>query len=243
MDDPKSMQPDRKGPESIAKEELLSRSIVFRALDEKSRRELASFAHIKHYSAGDVIFNMGAQGQSMMAIAEGTVRVGRVTPTAKEVTLCELTIGDVFGEIALLDGGERSADVKALTNCTLVVLERRSLLDVLQRNPDLSIRLIELLCQRVRKSDERMMEIAFLDLPARLAKALLRLTIAPPGTAEKPLGKLSQSQSEIARMIGNTRENVNRCLRKWQRAGLIDLKDGWLIIRDRPQLELIAEPE
>jgi len=229
--------------ETLNKVKLLSKSFVFEALDEQTRSELAAFAHVKRYSAGDIVFDMGTPGQSMMAIAEGSVRVSMPTPNARDITLSELKAGDVFGEIALLDGGERSANVRALTNCTLVVLERRSLLEVLQRNPAFSIRLIELLCQRVRRSDERMMEIAFLALPARLARLLLRLTAAAPGSDAKPLGKLSLSQSEIASMIGNTRENVNRCLRKWQKSELIDLKGGWLIIRDREGLEEISEAE
>jgi len=231
------------GDEGLNKEKLLGQSFIFQALDDQSRADLASFAHVKRFAAGDIIFDMGTPGQSMMAIAEGTVRVSMPTPNARDVTLSELHAGDVFGEIALLDGGERSANVRALTNCTLVVLERRSLLEVLQRDPRLSIRLIELLCQRVRRSDERMMEIAFLGLPERLARLLLRVTVAAPGSVEKPLTKLSLSQSEIASMIGNTRENVNRCLRKWQKAELIELKSGWLIIRDRDGLEDIAEAD
>ncbi|WP_305989161.1 Crp/Fnr family transcriptional regulator [Roseibium sp. MMSF_3544] len=218
----------------------MSKSFVFEALDGQARQELASFAYVKRVTSGETIFTMGAPGQSMMAIAEGTVRVTMLTPSAREITLNDMQAGDVFGEIALLDGGERSANVKALTNCTLVVLERRSLLDVLQRNPELSVRLIELLCQRVRRSDERMIEIAFLELPVRLARLLLRLTEAAPGSPDRPLKKLSQSQSELASMIGNTRENVNRCLRKWQKADLISLQDGWLIIDDREALEDIA---
>ena len=231
------------GDEGLNKEKLLGQSFIFQALDNQSKADLASFAHVKRFAAGDVIFDMGTPGQSMMAIAEGTVRVSMPTPNARDVTLSELHAGDVFGEIALLDGGERSANVRALTNCTLVVLERRSLLEVLQRDPRLSIRLIELLCQRVRRSAERMMEIAFLGLPERLARLLLRVTVAAPGSVEKPLTKLSLSQSEIASMIGNTRENVNRCLRKWQKAELIELKNGWLIIRDRDGLEDIAEAD
>ncbi|MGF0538939.1 Crp/Fnr family transcriptional regulator [Agrobacterium sp. ES01] len=229
--------------QSLNKEELLGRSFIFRALDEQSKRELASFAHVKRYRAGEVIFTMGAAGQSMMAIAEGSVRVDIVTPGGRDMTLSELRAGEVFGEIALLDGGERSANVRALTNCALVVVERRSLLDILQRNPKLSIKLIELLCERVRRSDERMIEIAFLDLPSRLARLLLRLTVAAPASADKPLSRLSLSQSEIAKMIGNTRENVNRCLKKWQSAGLVELKDGWLILRDREKLGDLAEGE
>ena len=227
--------------ESLNKEKLLGQSFIFQALDEESRKDLAAFAHIKRYTTGDVIFDMGTPGQSMMAIAEGSVRVSMPTPSARDVTLSELHPGDVFGEIALLDGGERSANVRALTNCKLVVLERRSLLEVLNRDPALSIRLIELLCQRVRRSDERMMEIGFLGLPERLARLLLRITVTAPGTEDKPLTKLSLSQSEIAEMIGNTRETVNRCLRKFQKADLIDLKDGWLIIRNREGLEDVAD--
>ncbi|WP_419914455.1 Crp/Fnr family transcriptional regulator [Hoeflea sp.] len=227
----------------LDKEKLLGRSFIFDALSSEARGELAGFSYVKRYKAGDVIFNMGDPGQSMMAIAEGSVRVSMLTSRAREITLNDLQAGDVFGEIALLDGMERSAGTRALTNCTLVVLERRSLLDVLQRDPQFSIQLIELLCRRVRRSDERMIEIAFLDLPSRLAKLLLRLTVSHPGSPDKPLSKLSQSQSELADMIGNTRENVNRCLRKWQKSDMISLRDGWLIIADRAALEAVADGE
>lgn len=226
---------------SFDKERLLSKSFIFEAIDAQAKRELAEFSYIKRFTSGDTIFTVGAPGQSMMAIAEGTVRVSMLAPKGREITLSDMQVGDVFGEIALLDGGERSATVKALTNCTLIVLERRSLLEVLRRNPDMYIRLIELLCQRVRRSDERMIEVAFLDLPIRLARLLLRLTVAHPGSSETPLTKLSQSQSELAGMMGNSRENVNRCLRKWQKAELITLRDGWLIIEDRVKLETLAE--
>ncbi|MCM2472312.1 Crp/Fnr family transcriptional regulator [Rhizobium sp. CG5] len=227
----------------INKEKLLGQSLVFKALDPQARRDLAAFALVKTHAAGEVIFSMGSPGHSMMAIAEGVVRVEMVTPAGRDVILSELRAGDVFGEIALLDGGERSATVRAASNCTLVVLERRSLLDVLQRNPAFSIQLIALLCQRVRRSDARMLEIAFTDLPTRLARLLLRLTVTPPASPETPARRLSLSQSELAKMIGITRENLNRCLRKWQEAKLIDLKDGWLILRDRAGLEALAGGE
>ena len=209
------------------KANLLGKSLIFEAVDARARQELAQFSYIRRYAAGEIIFSQDEPGQTMMAIAEGNVRVLIDTPNGREVTLNDLPAGNVFGEIALLDGGARSATVKALTNCALVVLERRFLLDVFRRNPDLYIGLIELLCQRVRRSDERMLEIAFLDLPIRLARLLLRLSNTYPGTAERPLTRLSQSQSELAGMIGNSRENVNRCLRKWQKAGA-DHASRWL---------------
>lgn len=225
------------------KNRLLGNSFVFEALNAQAREDLARFAFLKKFAAGDVIFTMGTPGQSMMAIAEGMVRVSMFTPSGGELTLTDLKAGDVFGEIALLDGLERSASVKALTNCTVVALERRNLLEVLQRDTNLSIRLIELLCQRVRRSDERMIEGSFLDLPVRLAKLILRLSAAAPASEDRPLKRLSQSQSELAGMIGNTRENVNRCLRKWQKADLVNMQDGWLLILDRPSVAKIAYPD
>lgn len=225
------------------KETLLNKSFIFDALNGEAKQALASHASLKRFAAGDTIFAMGSDGQSMMAIAEGSVRVSMLTPSGREITLTDLQRGDVLGEIAMLDGRERSAGARALTNCTLVVLERAPLLAVLKRDPDLSIQLIVLLCQRVRRSDERMIEIAFLELPVRLAKLLLRLSAPAPDSHDQPLTRLSQSQSVLAGMIGNTRENVNRCLRKWQKAGLIALKDGWLIIDDRRALEAIAGSE
>lgn len=226
--------------ETLKKQKLLDQSFIFQALDEEARRELSAIAHMRRYSAGDVIFTMGAPGHSMMAIAEGHVRISMLSPTARDVTLTDLGPTDVFGEIALLDGKERSADARALTNCSLVVLERAALFELLQRSPRLSVRLIELLCERIRRSDERMMEIAFLDLPTRMARMLMRVTVASPGTPARPLTRLSLSQTEIANMIGSSRENVNRCLRKWQRAGVVDLKEGWLIVLDRARLERLS---
>lgn len=176
----------------------------------------------------------------MMAVSEGSVRIGVHTPAGRQVVLTEIPKGGVFGEIALLDGGERSADAVAVTNCKLVVLERSRFLPLLKRDVGLSIRLIEALCGQVRRSDERMLELAFLDLPSRLAKAVLRGSEREVAGRVEVSAKLSISQGELANMIGASRENVNRCLRRWQDADLIELKDGWLVIVDRAGLVELA---
>jgi len=218
---------------------LLGSSFVFGALAADVRQALAATARTQNFKAGDVIFTAGSDGSSMMAIAEGSVRISALSPTARDVVLAELHAGDVFGEITLLDGGVRSADAHAQTNCTLVVLERRALLQLIGKTPEALIRLMELLCQRIRVSDERMMELAFLPLPARMARALLRASSGKSGTS--PSRKLSLTQTEIANTIGSSRENVNRALRKWQGLGLIELRDGWLIVLDRDALADIAD--
>jgi len=140
----------------------------------------------------------------------------------------------------LLDGQNRSADAKALTNCTLAILERQAFLVVMRRHPVLAEKLLKHLCALLRRADERMMDIGFMSLPARLAKALLRETEGADGAAA-PRSKISLSQTEVANMVGSSRENVNRHLRKWQASSLVDLKDGWIVITDRDRLAQIAD--
>jgi CRP-like cAMP-binding protein len=204
---------------------LLDKCVLFKALNEQERRDLAVHAQSRIFAPNDPIFHVGEPGYSMMGVMVGTVRISLPTSKGKEIILADLPAGELFGEIALLDGKPRSASATALTKCELLVLERRDFLSFLERSPAARLNLMQLLCERIRRSDERMAEIAFFDLPARLAKALLRYTAQGHGPP-----KLSLSQRELAEMAGATRENVNRCLRDWQRRGILQLKNRWTII-------------
>jgi CRP/FNR family transcriptional regulator, cyclic AMP receptor protein len=172
----------------------------------------------------------------MAVVVVGTVRISRPTSRGKEIILADLGSGELFGEIALLDGKPRSANVVALTNCELMLLERRNLIPFLERNPAVCMKMMEILCARIRRSDERMSDIAFFNLRIRLAKTLLYYQ------PEVRVGmKVSLSQSELADMAGGTREKVNRCLRDWQRQGIIELKNRWTIIRKPENLRALIE--
>lgn len=217
---------------------FLGKCLLFRALDDRARQELASRLRHRQFKSREPIFHVGAPGQSMMVILKGTVRVSLPGPSGKTVILADLSQGDIVGEVALLDGKGRSADATALTNCLVAALERRDVLPFLEKRPDVCLKLLELMCARLRKSDERMSEIAFFELPARLAKVLLeRIGEAGGGTP-----RLSLSQSELAGMINASRENVNRCLRDWQRRGLVSLDERWISVLQRAALGAIASP-
>jgi CRP/FNR family transcriptional regulator, cyclic AMP receptor protein len=215
---------------------LLEQCALFRAFDERERHELAARAQLRSFAASEPICYVGEPGRSMMGVVVGTVRISLPTRKDKEIILADLPAGELFGEIALLDGRPRSANARALTNCELLVLERRDVLPFLERSPTACFNLMQLLCGRIRRSDERMSEIAFFDLPARLARALLRY----PAHGHGP-PKLSLSQSELAEMSGATRENVNRCLREWQRRGILQLKNRWTIILKPEALQALEE--
>jgi len=216
---------------------VLERCFLFRPLDERSKQELVARAHRRTFAAGERIFEAGSPGQSMMAVLSGTVRISILTAKGKEIVLADLSAGEVFGEMALLDGKDRSADATALGKCDLLVLERREVLPFLRSHPDVCLTLLELLSLRLRRLDERMADIAFVDLPARLAKTLLRS--AQPAQPNRP-PRLSLSQSDLAKMIGGTRETVNRCLADWQRQGLIELKGGWTVLLKPEAIEELS---
>jgi CRP/FNR family transcriptional regulator, cyclic AMP receptor protein len=204
---------------------LLENCPLFAALDEQGRRELVSHASPRNFAASEPICHVGEPGSNMMAVVAGTVRISLPVARGREIILADLPSGELFGEIAMLDGKPRSANATAVTKCELLVLDRRDVLPVLEKYPSACLKMMEILCGRIRRSDERMADIAFFDLPARLAKTLLHY----PAPAGGP-SKLSLSQRELAEMAGGTRENVNRCLRSWQRRGILQLKSGWTII-------------
>src|SRR6516162_10510863 len=131
---------------------LLSKSLLFSSLDESARRELVGHVHRKSFNVGEPIFHIGAPGQSLMVILAGTVRVSLPGSRGKAVILADLGVGELLGEIALLDGKERSADATALTKCDLLVLERRDVVAFLEKRPDVCLKLLELMCARLRKS-------------------------------------------------------------------------------------------
>jgi CRP/FNR family cyclic AMP-dependent transcriptional regulator len=218
---------------------ILGKSLLFGALDDAARQELAARVRRQSFDTGAPIFHVGAPGQSMMVILNGTVRVSLPGPKGKGVILADLGAGELLGEVALLDGKERSADASALTKCELLVLERRDMVAFLEKRPDVCLKLLELMCARLRKSDQRMSDIAFFELSSRLAKVLLDRAGTPGRAGAKP--KLSLSQTELASMINATRENVNRCLRNWQRQGIVDVSERWITLLQRDMLEAMVE--
>ena len=214
---------------------LLGNCFLFQGLAPEDRDQLVARAHIRRFAVGEAIFHMGSPGSSMMAVLSGQVRISISSPDGKELLLAILQPGEVFGEIALFDGKERSADARAMTACSLAVLERRDVLVFLERHPASWPRIVEVLCERFRENTQHAAEVSLLQLPARLAKALLRMA------AEGPAGGKSLSQRELGNMVGAARESVNKCLNDWQRRGVIRLDDNAIVILDRHALDAMAQ--
>jgi CRP/FNR family cyclic AMP-dependent transcriptional regulator len=144
----------------------------------------------------------------------------------------------------MLDGKPRSADAKALTDCDLALLERRDVLAALEGNSAAWRGLVEVLCSRLRRTDQHLVELALLGLPARLAKALLRVIDGEGEGTRRADGRSSRlTQHEFANLVGATRETVNKCLQEWRRVGIIRMEKRVISIADRNALEALAAPE
>jgi CRP-like cAMP-binding protein len=218
-------------------EQALQGSFLFPLLDPQERERFVAAARPRSWRAGASIFAKDDPGSSMMLVRTGAVRIGYPSPDGRSFILAEFGPGAVFGEIALLDGGPRSADADAVTDCTLLVFERRDFLPLLQRNWRLTEAVLRVICDRLRRADAYIADLAYSDLPGRLAKALIdRAQLAADGGP----AYVSDTQGALAAMVGGSREAVNRCLRKWQQAGLIAVADGRIILPDADALARAA---
>jgi len=220
---------------------LLSNCFLFRGLKAEERDAIVSRARTRTLKAGETVFAMGSPGDNMMAVLSGAIRISVPAPDGRELLLAILQSGEVFGELAVLDGKERSADAVADGPCTLAILERRDILSFLEHNPAVWLKLITVLCERLRRADQLLAEVALLQLPVRLAKTMLRLTSDEPKskTAAKN-STIRFSQRELANMVGGTRESVNKCLATWQRQGIVQISEGKIIILNKTTLEHIS---
>jgi CRP-like cAMP-binding protein len=158
----------------------------------------------------------GDAAAGMFAVTRGRVRIVSNSAEGKEVILRVLEPGEIFGEIAMLDGGERTADAVAEGDTELMYVGRAEFMSFLEGNPRLCIDLLELVCGRLRSTSEQLEDFSFLDLRARLAKRLLQL--AAEHGEETPEGThiaMPLSQQTLAAMMGTSREAVNKQLRQW----------------------------
>ncbi len=218
---------------------LLRSHPLFRDLPSAVIEHLGSYMKTRRVARGTAIFAKGDPGAGLMGVLAGSVKVSVASAEGKDIVLNVFREGEVFGEIALLDGRPRTADATAMSDCELIVIERRDFVPFLSGHPDVMLKFIEILCSRLRHTSEQVQDITFLNLPTRLAKTLLQLTGAgEEGSAAKR--KAAITQREISQMIGMSRESTNKQLRAWEKRGWIKLERGGVAILAPDKLAVIA---
>lgn len=160
-----------------------------------------------------------------MVIVEGAVRITSMSPNGRELLFNLVGDGEMLGEIAVLDGGLRTAEAVAQSDCILAVIERRDLLALVAASPSAALYLINCLCKRLRFVTDHLEGVMFLDVEARLARALRRMG----GDQEK----MKLTQRDLGQSIGISRETVNQVLGDWRYRRIVRIEKGAIEILDR----------
>jgi CRP-like cAMP-binding protein len=220
-------------PTHNEKRQIFEQHFLFGKLSTSEIDALIGYTRVEQYPAGREIFAKGSPGQSLMAVLRGSIKISSLSSDGKEVVFRIINAGEIFGEIAALDGEERSADAAAMTDCELLVLNRRDFLHMLENRADLCMILLRTLCRSLRRTSEQVEDVTFRHLESRVAKALLQLaeSVGLHGVQSKSV-ELHVSQRELGAIAGGSRESVNKILQSWHRQGLIDLGKASILIHD-----------
>ena len=217
---------------------LLRSHALFRDLSPAVIEQFGTYMTKRTVRRGTIIFAKGDPGTGLMGVLAGSVKISVPSTDGREIVLNIVREGELFGDMALLDGRPRSANAEAISDCELVVMERREFIPFLRSQPDVMLKLMEILCLRLRRTNEQVQDVAFLNLSIRLAKTLLRLAAETRATSRK----MKITQREIGEIIGRSRESTNKQLRAWEKKGWILLQWGAVtLLKPEKLVEIAAE--
>ncbi len=230
-------------PQRDVKRTALRTSPLFQAMQPEELDAILGFATERRVRRGQMIVQKGDAGSSMMAVLTGRVRISAVNAEGKEITLNVINPGEVFGEIALLDGQPRSADAYAIDDTSLLVVERRHFMPFLASNQTLASRLLAVLCEKLRSTSMALEQIALFDLETRLARLILKLA-ADYGrpSADGTRIEMKLSQRDISNLVASSRESVNKQLGHWRDSGVLALEGGYIVVRRSAALQALIDP-
>ncbi len=221
--------------------EMLSKTALFRPLETEDRRAVVQEMRELVFDTNQAIFARGDQGKDIFFVMTGRVRLSVLTPEGRELSFAHAEAGHIFGEIAVLDGGTRTADATAVTKVQALGLSKVSLLRLMQTRPVVNEGVIKFLCNRVREADQQLEGIALYPIETRLARFFLAAAKqkGPVKQGSKVVLDLPISQSELALLIGASRPKVNAALALLETNKAIIKSDGQFTC-DVDELENLA---
>lgn len=220
--------------------ELLKSVTLFADLEEG---ELERFSHVavpRTFPAGTRVFHEGDDSDACYIVKEGSFRVTREHSDGRAITLATLGPGEIFGELAMLDGDQRSASAEALTEGELLALPANDVRALLARHPEISLKLVAGLVRRLRAANVRLSRQSFQTVPSRVAGILAQLSRETQGNggdgdpAEEVT--INMNQTDLAQLAGTSRESVSRFLAELERAGVVRSGRGRVTVLEPDKL-------
>jgi CRP/FNR family cyclic AMP-dependent transcriptional regulator len=217
----------------VSQSSILREVPIFTELSDEDLSMVMNMTVRRAYPKNSMIVIEEDQGDTLYIIESGTVKITRLDEEGREVILAILGPSEFFGEMALLDGQGRSANVMAIEDTVLFTLNRRDFLDVLERFPSISVQLLKEMTLRLRKSDQQIKSLSLSDAEHRIGIAIHRFA------EDMGIFKMGQVvikrlpyQQDIANMSGTSRETVSRMLKSLEKKGLVEREGRRLVIRD-----------
>jgi CRP/FNR family transcriptional regulator, cyclic AMP receptor protein len=211
---------------------LLERTPMFAGLTQAEIEELAKVAVPRSYEAGQVIFREGDEGDTCFVVRGGAVKITR-EHGGRTIALAELRAGDMFGELSMFGGEVRSATAQALEATHAVALLAGDIRRLLAGNPDIALKMLETMANRVRATNQRLANQSFQTVAGRVAGVLMQLVDArqSEGAGERDV-LVETTQADIAQLAGASRESASRFLATLEREGLVTTQRGKVVVHD-----------
>jgi CRP/FNR family cyclic AMP-dependent transcriptional regulator len=217
---------DTKGQSALSAIELLRSVPLFADLEEGELERFSQVAVPRSFPAATRVFHEGDSSDACYIVSEGSFRVTREHSDGRAITLATLGPGEIFGELAMLDGDRRSASAESITDGTLLALPANDVRNLLSRNPEIALKLVAGLVRRLRAANMRLSRQSFQTVPSRVAGILAQLSRdgqegGADGDGEMTEVTIRMNQTDLAQLAGTSRESVSRFLAELERAGVV----------------------
>lgn len=208
--------------ESLSPIDLLRSVPLFSDLEGEELERFSRVAVPRSFPTATRVFHEGDRSDACYIVRSGSFRVTREHSDGRAIALATLGPGDIFGELAMLDGEVRSASVEALADGELLALPAGEVRALLARHPEITVKLVVALVRRLRAANERISRQSFQTVPSRVAGVLSQLVAeAGPGAEEEGEVTIRMNQTDLAQLAGTSRESVSRFLADLDRAGVV----------------------
>ncbi len=218
--------------------EIISGIPLFNGLPEHQIKEIRQIVVDKHYNKGDFIFYEGDDGNGFYVVAEGTVKIFKVSLEGKEQILHIFGPGEPFGEVPVFSGQSFPANAEAIAESQLLFFPRTAIVDLITENPSLALNMLAVLSMRLRQFTVQIENLSLKEVPARLAGYLIYLA-EEQGTEDSVT--LDISKGQLASLLGTIPETLSRIFSKMNRENLIRVKDRTILLLDFDGLHELAE--
>jgi CRP/FNR family transcriptional regulator len=215
---------------------LLQRVPLFSQLSGEDLDEISRVAVPRSYPKGVRVFHEGDHSDACYIVRSGDLRVTREHPDGRAIALATLGPGDIFGELAMLDGEARSASVEALTECQLLALPAADVRRLLRGSSEITVKLVFALTRRLREANERIARQSFQTVPSRVAGVLSQLTAEEAPLQGREGVTIRMTQADLAQLAGTSRESVSRFLAVLERAGVVHVGRGRVTVLEPRRL-------